>query len=151
MDVERVERDWSWYTTEDGEIVQRNWMNVENGKIPWDEVTDEELGKASMRDGTGGWRHNPAGKTPRKMVPELTRRLKERYDDRLRQELLGAQQVFIDIMYDTAANPADRMKAAVRVEERLLGKVPDKVEVIAQVKPWEGLIEGVLTDVPDGD
>jgi len=145
------ERDWSWFHTDDGQLIERSWANIEKGLIPWDEVTDDELAKGKLRDGAGGWRHNVNAKIPRKLIPELTRRLKERYDDALREYLRKAQAVYFEVMEDPAASHADRMRASAYVQERLIGKVPDKVEVIAEVKPWEGLIDGILTDVPDGD
>lgn len=139
-------RDWSVYLPPEGDPIPRTWDNVKRGRIPWEDLDDEELGRGKLRDKNGGWVGRGPNVLPRAMVPEITRRLKERYDDRLRATLKDAQQVFIDIMLDSSQDPKDRLKASQYLQERLIGKVPDKVEVIAEVKPWEGLIEGVLTD-----
>lgn len=137
------------FTSEDGVEIPVTWANIKNGSVPWSELDDEELGKGKLRDKNGQWRGGTGSLLPRTMVPEITRRLKDRYDDRLREHLKNAQGVFLDIMNDTAADPKDRLKAAQYMMERLIGKVPDKVEVVAEIKPWEGLIEGILTDVPE--
>lgn len=139
------------FTSDDGVEHEVTWANIKKGIVPWTELDDDELGRGKLRDKNGQWRGGQGSLLPRDMVPEITRRLKERFDDRLRAELKNAQGVFLDIMNDDSADPKDRLKAAQYMMERLIGKVPDKVEVIAEVKPWEGLIEGILTDVPDGD
>lgn len=144
-------RDWSVYVPSEGPAIPRTWTNVKRGLIPWDDLDDEELGRGKLRDKNGGWMGRGPDSLPREMVAEVTRRLKERYDAKLREQLLNAQGVFLEIMMSPAASEADRLRAAAYVQERLIGKVPDKVEVVAEVKPWEGLVEGVLTDVPAAD
>lgn len=140
---------WLHWVAPDGTLVPRTWESVANGQLPWSELDDDEIGKGKLRDANGQFRG--ANAIPRKLIPELTRRLKERYDDALRERLIEAQQVYFDVMADTSAGAADRLRAAAYVQERLIGKVPDKVEVVAEVKPWEGLIEGILADVPEDD
>lgn len=142
------ERDWSVYLPSDGSpAIPRTWGNVQKGLIPWEDLDDEELGKGKLRDKNGGWTGRGPNLLPRTMIPEITRRLKDRYDAKLRENLSAAQQVFFDVMMDSTASPADRLRAAAYMQERLIGKVPDKVEVVAEVKPWEGMVEGVLVDV----
>lgn len=141
-------RDWATYLTSEGELITRNWANVEAGLIPWSDITDDELSRGKLYDKNGQFRGGGNSSViPRKMVAALTRRLKERYDDKLREVLLEMQQVHIDVALDAGAPPGDRLRAAAYVQERLIGKVPDKVEVVAEVKPWEGLIDGILTEV----
>lgn len=142
---------WLTYVSPTGEHVPRVWESFKNGKIPWTELDDAEVSKGRLKDGNGQFRGSAERNVPRSMIPEITRRLKDRYDDNLREVLLQMQQVYIDVALDDTASPADRLRASAYVQERIIGKVPDKVEVIAEVKPWEGLIDGILTDVPDGD
>ena len=144
---QREVNEWLHWVAPDGTLVPRTWESVQGGALPWSELDDDEVGKGKLRDANGQFRGSK--QVPRKLVPELTRQLKQRYDDKLREHLLDLQKVHIDIALDTNAPPADRLRAAAYAQERLIGKVPDKVEVVAEVKPWEGMIDGVLQDLPD--
>lgn len=141
-------RDWSVYVPSDGPPIPRTWGNVQRGLIPWEDLDDEELGRGKLRDKNGGWSGRGPNSLPREMVAEVTRRLKDRYDANIRRHLTALQKVHFDIAMDPNAPPADRLRASAYMQERLIGKVPDKVEVVAEVKPWEGLVEGVLQDLP---
>ena len=70
--------------------------------------------------------------------------LVRRNNSLLKDVLLKATQVHIDIMLNEDADPGLRMKAAQYLQDRLLGKAPDKMEIKAEVKPWEGLVSGIL-------
>lgn len=134
------------YVSPDGVAIPRIWHNVKNGKIPWTELDAEELSRGQLRDKNGTFSGKPPQMVPRDMVGEVRRHLVEEYNDRIQKRLLDAQSVFLDIMMDDTLNPADRLRAAAYVTERLIGKVPDKVEITAEVKPWEGMVAGILEE-----
>lgn len=138
-----------WTDPQTGEALTRNWHNFKNGKIPWSELDDEELGRGQVRDKNGGFSGKPPSLLPREMVGDIRRRLMERYNDRIAEQLLSLQSVFLDIAQDDTASPADRMKAAAYMQERLIGKIPDRVEIQAEVKPWEGMVSGILEEQPE--
>lgn len=137
------------YISPTGESIPRTWPNVKSGKIPWTELDNDELSRGQLRDKNGTFSGRPPSLVPREMVGEVRRRLVDVYNDRIQQRLLDAQAVFLDIMTDDTVNPADRLRAAAYVTERLIGKVPDKVEITAEVKPWEGMVSGVLEEGGD--
>jgi hypothetical protein len=84
------------------------------------------------------------------MAAEFRREILKRYEDRIQQEVISAHEAIVSVMNSESATGAERMRAAQYLIERAVGKVPDKVEVTAEVKPWEGTVMGILTDV-EGD
>jgi hypothetical protein len=138
-----------WTDPQTGATHVRNWNNFRNGNIPWSELDDQELSRAQVRDKNGGFSGKPPSLVPREMIGDIRRRLLERYNQRIAEQLLDLQGVFLDIARDDTASPADRMKAAAYMQERLIGKIPDKVEIQAEVKPWEGMVAGILEEQPD--
>ncbi len=137
------------YVSPTGERIPRVWGNFKNGKIPFTELDDEELGRAQLRDKNGGFSGMPPRMIPRDMLGDVKRRLLERYNENIQQRLIELQRVFLDIAQDDTASPADRMKAATYMTERLIGKVPEKIEIQAEIKPWEGMVSGILEEAGD--
>jgi hypothetical protein len=137
------------YISPTGDVIPRTWPNVKSGKIPWTELDNDELSRGQLRDKNGTFSGRPPNLVPREMVGEIRRRLMEVYQDRIAEKLLVLQDVFLDIATDETLSPADRLRAAQYMTERLAGKVPDKVEITAEVKPWEGMVAGVLEDSDD--
>jgi hypothetical protein len=137
------------YVLADGSEIPFTWVNLKTGQIPWEALDDEELSKGRIRDKNGGFTGRGPDNIPRDMVAAQSRRLKERYDTIIRERLVDMVQAHMDIAMDENGDPKDRMKAMQYLQERVLGKVADKVELVAEVKPWQGLVEGVLTEAPD--
>lgn len=141
---------WGKCVGTDGSIVDRTWRNLESGLIPIEELDDEELSKGKMRDSSGGWRAMPTA-ISRKTKTAVVRQLFARYEEKMRLALLNAQTAYVDIAMSDETGPADRLRALQYIQERVVGKIPDKVEISAEIKPWEGLVEGILHDITDED
>lgn len=137
------------YEMANGVAVKRIWQNFANGKIPLDELDNEELARMQVRDKRGTFIGMPPRIVPRELAQAHARELVMRNDKLIREMVLKATQVFDDVMQDDEADNRDKMAAARYVLERFLGKIPDKVEVTAEIKPWQGLVEGIL--VKDSD
>lgn len=137
------------FEAEDGTQIPRTWANFKAGKIPWSELDDEELGRAQLRNKNGVFQGGMPSMVPRELMGDVKRRLLERYNENIQARLLELQSVFLNIAADDTASAADRMKAATYMTERIIGKIPDKVEVTAEVKPWEGMVGGILEEAAD--
>lgn len=145
MDDGLAGRDWTWFITPSGPIA-RDWVNVENGLIPLSELDDMEISRIQLRDNNGQFR----GRKPfvsRKITTEFRRELQRRYDLRIQEAVLSAHDTMVNAMSSDTATWTEKMKAATYLIERAVGKVPDKVEVTAEIRPWEGIVMGILTDV----
>lgn len=115
-----------------------------NGEISVADLDDEELQRGQVRDKNGNFSGRPSSIVPRKFHDEIVRRLLGRGDELYREHYLKMIEVFTSIAMDTTAKDADRLKAADMVITRIAGKVPDKVELTAQIKPWESMLQGIV-------
>lgn len=141
----------TWVDPDTGEPVHRVWRNFASGRIPWSELDNEELARLQCRDKNGTFIGGKPAVIPRDVVQMHARELLARNDKLMKEVILKSTQVFIDIIDDDMASDADRMKAAQYLQDRVMGKTPDKVELKAELKPWEGVVAeiGVFTGGDD--
>jgi len=132
------------YTLPDGSVIPRKWQFVVSGDIPLEELDDVELSRMQLRDKRGSFSGAAPRLVPRDIAEAHGRELLARNDRILREVLLPATEVFVAVMLNERAKDADRMKAAEYLHTRFMGKVPDKLEVTAELKPWEGLVAEVV-------
>lgn len=112
------------------------------GKLSVDELDDEELARGQIRKADGTWTDN--NYVSAEVHDKMIKKLFERSDAMLRENLLKAVETFAEIASGTAYEPADRLKAAEFIFTRLRGKVPTEV-VLTQEKPFEVVLTDVLT------
>lgn len=142
-----------WVNPDTGEQVPRTWRAFQSGAIPWSDLDEEELTRLQLRDGNGQFRGGKPRVIPRELAQLHARELLARNDKVMKEFILKATTVFTDIIESPTATDADKMKAAQYLHDRILGKTPDKVEVKAELKPWE-LVAGeivVETGAPRSD
>lgn len=134
-----------------GLVVRRNWQALMDGHITWQDLDDEEVSKGRVRGKDGTFVGTAPKLVPRALADQRTRLLMERVQHQFSEVVMKATQVYVDVLEDQNATPTEKMAAAKYLQERFLGKVPDKMELSAEVKPWEGLVAGVLRTVPGED
>lgn len=148
MEDGQVSRDYRWFIHPSEGAIARDWVNVENGLIPLEELDDAEISRIQLRDVNGQFR----GRKPfvsRRMATEFRRELIKRADLKVQERTLEMFEVIADVATSAEATGSEKTRAAQYLIERALGKVPDKVEVTAEVKPWEGTVMGILQDVEE--
>lgn len=106
----------------------------ERGKLPVEELDDEELARGQVRREDGTWTNFK--QVPISVHDRMVRELFDRADTKLKANLVSAVDAMTDIAKGTAYEPADRIKAASWIYERVRGKVPTEV-VVSQDRPWE--------------
>jgi len=110
--------------------------------------TEEELMRGQRRDKNGKWGGRPPKVVPTAVHNELVRRRLSKAGQLLNESVVDAVKLLQKVVVDEDANYADRIKAAVIIMERVMGKTPDRVEISAEVKPWEiALRNGIVTTV----
>lgn len=137
-----------WVNPETGEEVPRIWASFQSGKIPWSELDDEELTRLQLRNKDGIFQGGIPRVIPRELAQAHGRELLARNDKLMKEVILKATAVFTDVIDSSTASDADKMKAAQYLHDRILGKTPDKVEMRAELKPWEAVVTeiGVITE-----
>ncbi len=74
---------------------------------------------------------------PRAIHDELVRRKLSKAYDLLRDSLVDAVRVLIEIVQSPAASEADRIRAATLIMDRVMGKAPEQINVsVEQEPPW---------------
>jgi hypothetical protein len=101
----------------------------------WD---DEELERGQRKDKNGQFRGRPPTIVPTECYNELTRRLFSRAEKLMRDNLLEAIEQLTRIAKSDFADDNAKIKAIDMMMNRVLGKVPDKVNLHASVEepPW---------------
>jgi len=109
-------------------------------------LTPEELARGRLRNADGSFRGAPARWVPaefhRECVRELMRRGKELYQI----NYIEAIESMTKIANSPAVEPAQRIKAAQFVIERIEGKVPEKLEVGVS-EPWQEILTGIVATI----
>lgn len=118
------------------------WQQLLSGMISVEELDDEELARGQCRDRNGGFTASPPAMVPKEMHDRMVRELFDRADQQLRENLLDVVSTMTDIAKGTAYEPADRIKAATWVFERVRGKVADVV-VHTQDQPFEHILHAI--------
>ena len=127
------------------------------GEIKVEDLTLEELRNGAINDEGYDYARRPPELIPRAFQQAVTRE----YQISLRQkfELMAARAIDVigEVMekgegeqYDQYSRAGTgRLKAAQEIVNRVLGKVPDKVEATVALTPWEQLAAGaeLITDV----
>lgn len=111
------------------------------GRLPVEELDDEELSRGQIRKDDGTFTDNKHVSID--IHDAMVRRLFERADTKLRENLLTAVDTMAELAASPVVEPADRIKAATWIYERLRGKVPTEVK-ITQDKPFEVVLGAVL-------
>lgn len=133
----------------DGVVIPRTMSKVIDGTIPVSEMDDDELAKGNLKDVNGVFTAPPPRLLPKTVSDKRVREQMARVQEGFMAVALRATAVAIEVMDDATNSGSERLSAAKYVHERFLGKVPDKVELQAEVKPWEGLVGGILRTVGD--
>lgn len=117
-------------------------LMFKHGKLDMSELDDEELAKGQVRKADGTWSN--LRMVPQELHQRMMDELFKRADTRLRENLVAAVDTMAEIAKGSAYEPADRIRAAQFIFERVRGKNPDIV-VHTQDKPFEMIMEAVLT------
>jgi hypothetical protein len=120
------------------------WQDIANGVRPLDELSDEEVFKGKIKDARGVFGPRPSF-YPQNFIDEQIRRSLDWANDEIRSGARDAIRVLKEVMNDTTASAADRMKAAMFFTDRFLGKEVTRVMITAE-DPVESLFRNILAD-----
>ncbi|QGJ90147.1 terminase small subunit [Mycobacterium phage Indlulamithi] len=110
------------------------------GQIGVDDLDDEELATCGFRASDG--RIYKPRNVPREMAQAFTKAIYERAQEQLRALTVDAVQTLGDIMKNKSVEPDVRLKSALSIIERNLGKTPQAV-VLSTEKPFEEIFDDI--------
>jgi hypothetical protein len=113
------------------------------------DLDDEELARGQLKAVDGSFRGRPPLVVPTELVQAMRREWLGRAEAKLREALMDAGiKPLVEIAQDKTVDAGVRVRAAEKIIERNMGKVPDKVE-LKSADPVEDLFRRILGD-PEG-
>ena len=109
-----------------------------SGMLPIDELDDDEVLGGFVRDTDG--KIVESVRIGAKFHQELVKELVRRMNRFMTMKLPNMLKVMTDIAESDFVEPADRIKAAQWVAERVIGKTPDVIVHAATDKPYESIL-----------
>lgn len=120
-----------------------------SGKIKVEDLDDEEVARGQLRNAAGGFSGRPPTVVPAELVQAMRREWLSRAEEKLRNALLEKGiGTLTELAGSDRIDPAVRLRAATVLMERVMGKVPDKIQLAAE-DPVETLFRNILAD-PEG-
>lgn len=120
-------------------------LNGEMDLSTWD---DEELTRGYRRNKRGTWTGSPPKVVPMAIHNELVKRKMSQAFDLLRDNIVEATSVLVEVAKDPDVDPAVRLKAAGMILDRTLGKAAERIDVRTDMQgrnePWRDAIIGAL-------
>lgn len=120
-----------------------------NGTLSVEDLDDDELAQGRLKASDGTFRGRPPRVVPADLVQAMRREWLSRAEARLRDALMEKGiGTLVSLAENEDIDPAVRLRAADKIIERTMGKVPDRVHIAAE-DPVETLFRNILAD-PDG-
>lgn len=126
-------------------MLEKNDMTMEEF---CETLSPEELVYGKLKDKNGGFTGRPPAWVPREFHRACIRELMRRGQHLWRENYLASIEAMTMLAQDPKVKPADRIKAAIFVIERIEGKIPERVEITGD-SPWQLAIEDIVAEVPD--
>lgn len=112
--------------------------------------SDEELREGRKRDKNGGWQGKAPVVVPKALHDELIRRTLMEANELMREDLVTAVQMLVQIATSEACEAKDRLRAISMIMDRVMGKSPDKVEISGQ-SPWLVALQAGVVNIGNGN
>ena|SRR5687768_7469571 len=122
------------------------YQDLIDGTLLVEDLTTEELAKGKLMDKDGTFRGRPPKFLPRQLVDAMRSEHHRRINAALEESLSDTVKTMRRIMNDETQDGATRLKAAIYVYERFMGKTPDRVEVKRGDKV-DDVVERILYDM----
>ena len=120
-----------------------------NGTLSVEDLDDDELAQGRLKSIDGSFRGRPPRVVPADLVQAMRREWLSRAEAKLRDALMEKGiGTLVSLAENEDIDPAVRLRAADKIIERTMGKVPDRVHVAAE-DPVESLFRSILAD-PNG-
>jgi hypothetical protein len=138
--LDRVVKDKETSADSDQSESLSRYRQFQAGQITVDDLDDEELAACGFRSSNGSI-FRPRN-VPRELAQAFTRAIYERAEAEIRSLAIDAAHTIGEIMKNKTNEPDIRLKAAITLIERNLGKTPQAISVAIE-KPWEEVFDSI--------
>lgn len=122
------------------------YQDLIDGTISVEDLTTEELAKGRLMDKNGRFQGRPPKFLPRQLVDAMRSEHYRRVNSVLEESLSDMVKTMRAIAKDPDEDGATRLKAAIYVYERFMGKTPDRVET-ARGDRVDDVVDRILYDI----
>lgn len=112
------------------------------GNISVDDLDAEEISMGMCKNADGSFPLRRPSVVPKSIYDKMQSKLYEKVHEELRQGLISSVHTIRQLMENPEEESNVRLKAAIYLLERVMGKTPDVVQ-INQQRPWEMIIEEI--------
>lgn len=126
--------------------INTRYQEFVDGTLTIDDLDEEEIMRGQLRTIAGDFRGRPPAYVPQVFAKAIAERQRQMVYMELGRKVLKALQTLDEVMSRQHPQPGDnaRVAAAKLVLEYNIGKVPDKVELKAEISQWEKNIQDVI-------
>jgi hypothetical protein len=132
-----------------GDRWSRIVTDIRKGEYTWrefvEDLDDQELARAQLKDSEGEFRGRPPNFVPREFVLACQREMRRRFEEIFSQSVLEVAEQYVQLAQDTSIPAKDRAKLMQYAMERIFGPVPKEIKV-TQEQPWEQVVANVVSD-----
>lgn len=125
------------------------YIQLMEGTLTVEDLDDEEIMAGKCKDVHGQFRGRPPKVFPRALHDALRREYQKRMQERLSEQADLAVATLLDVMNNRRTAAPARVRAAEIMLERVMGKVPDKIQQTLELKPFEENLGDLLVDLPE--
>lgn len=118
------------------------------GDLSVEDLDTEELAKGRLKDKNGKFTGRPPKFLPRQLIDAMRSEHYKRVNGILEESLSDMVKTMRAIAKDPDQDGATRLKAAIYVYERFMGKTPDKVEVLRGDKVQD-VVDRIMYDIKE--
>lgn len=131
--------------------INTRYQEFVDGKLTIDDLDEEEIMRGQLRTVAGDFRGRPPAYVPQVFAKAIAERQRQMVYIELGRKVLKALTTLDEVMSRQHPQPGDnaRVAAARLILEYNIGKVPDKVELKAEISTWEKNVGELIVTYPD--
>lgn len=126
--------------------MSQRYQDLMDGTLSVEDLDDQECVRGQLRAADGTFRGRPPKAVPRELYLKMQSEAAKRWENKLKG-LVDLSIEALEKLVLTGRSEMVRYQASVYLLERTMGKVPDKVQISAEVKRWEDVASHILVDL----
>jgi len=123
------------------------------GELTVEDLDDDEIYRGQIRNKHGDFRGHPPKYVPREFAIAMQQEMAKRFSSQISALVPDAIAAIQRVMNKTHPQPGDGavVTAAFKTLERFAGKVPETMNLKAEITKWEKKVGEVIVDYEDDD
>lgn len=133
--------------------ISPRYQQFMDGTLTMDDLDDEEIMRGQIRAKDGSFRGQPPQMVPREFSRQLIIARQDVFNKTIAPMVVTALNTLNEVMGGRGrlgSQDSARVSAAKLVLERAIGRVPEQIQIQAEIQTWEKYANEVLVDIePD--